>query len=256
MNLRLSFEQTHHLESVQQQIRVASELWAAENLFCCSCGASSVDKTRNNTKATDFICSKCETRFELKSGNKLPVRKIPDGAYETMVSAIRTGMTPDLVILTYDRPSESVTNLSVIPSFALSESAILKRPPTLPKGRKNPWVGCDIDISKIPPDGFIPLVRRSIQTPLSEVLRHYKRLRPITRLETAKRGWTLDVLTLIQRKKLVRFSTSDAYGLEAELHRLHPENNNIQAKIRQQLQVLRDLGLLIHTSRGSWELPH
>jgi Dam-replacing HTH domain len=29
----------------------------------------------------------------------------------------------------------------------------------------------------------------------------------------------------------------------------------IKDKIRQQLQVLRDLGLLIHLGRGEWRLP-
>jgi type II restriction enzyme len=39
------------------------------------------------------------------------------------------------------------------------------------------------------------------------------------------------------------------------LEKLHPDNRHIKDKIRQQLQVLRDLGLLLHIDRGLWRLP-
>jgi hypothetical protein len=32
-------------------------------------------------------------------------------------------------------------------------------------------------------------------------------------------------------------------------------SNSAFIKIRQQLQVLRDLGLLLHVERGAWRLP-
>ena len=51
------------------------------------------------------------------------------------------------------------------------------------------------------------------------------------------------------------FTTADAYIFEQELELLHPDNRNIKAKIRQQLQVLRDAGLLLHIERGVWRLP-
>jgi len=51
------------------------------------------------------------------------------------------------------------------------------------------------------------------------------------------------------------FTTADAYAFTRELEALHPDNRNIRPKIRQQLQVLRDLGLLLHVERGVWRLP-
>jgi type II restriction enzyme len=39
------------------------------------------------------------------------------------------------------------------------------------------------------------------------------------------------------------------------LEKLHPDNRHVKDKIRQQLQVLRDAGLLIHLGRGEWRLP-
>ena len=40
-----------------------------------------------------------------------------------------------------------------------------------------------------------------------------------------------------------------------ELEKLHPDNRHVKDKIRQQLQVLRDLGFLLHIERGVWRLP-
>ena len=51
------------------------------------------------------------------------------------------------------------------------------------------------------------------------------------------------------------FTTADADAFTRELEQLHPDNRHVRAKIRQQLQVLRDLGLLLHIERGLWRLP-
>jgi hypothetical protein len=45
------------------------------------------------------------------------------------------------------------------------------------------------------------------------------------------------------------------YAFERELEKLHPDNRPVRDKIRQQLQVLRDLGLLQHVGLGCWCLP-
>jgi len=75
------------------------------------------------------------------------------------------------------------------------------------------------------------------------------------------RGWTLDVLNLLRSFILSRsgegrtnFSLSDAYSLEPHLVSLHPSNRHIRPKIRQQLQVLRDLGLLHFIGDGNYRL--
>lgn len=51
-----------------------------------------------------------------------------------------------------------------------------------------------------------------------------------------------------------KFSLRDLYIFENYLKIKHPENNNIQAKIRQQLQSLRDKGYLKFTNRGNYEV--
>ena len=51
------------------------------------------------------------------------------------------------------------------------------------------------------------------------------------------------------------FTTADAYVFTRELEKLHPDNRHVKDKIRQELQVLRDTGLLLHIERGLWRLP-
>ena len=51
------------------------------------------------------------------------------------------------------------------------------------------------------------------------------------------------------------FTTSDVYSFERELAELHPDNEHVKEKIRQQLQELRDRNLLLHVDRNRWRLP-
>jgi hypothetical protein len=39
------------------------------------------------------------------------------------------------------------------------------------------------------------------------------------------------------------------------LAELHPDNEHVKEKIRQQLQELRDRNLLLHIDRNRWRLP-
>ena len=53
----------------------------------------------------------------------------------------------------------------------------------------------------------------------------------------------------------IEFSNEDIYAFERELEALHPGNRHIRDKIRQQLQVLRDRGFLLHVARNRWRIP-
>jgi hypothetical protein len=67
--------------------------------------------------------------------------------------------------------------------------------------------------------------------------------------------WKADILTAIRLLNRIEFSNKDLYELVPRLRKLHPGNSHIQQKIRQQLQVLRDSGKLIHISSGRWRIP-
>jgi type II restriction enzyme len=52
----------------------------------------------------------------------------------------------------------------------------------------------------------------------------------------------------------MEFTLADVYGHVDSLAKLHPHNRHVRDKIRQQLQVLRDLGLLQFLGGGSYRL--
>lgn len=66
----------------------------------------------------------------------------------------------------------------------------------------------------------------------------------------AARGWLMDVLNCINDIPCNGFSISRIYEYETQLQRIHPDNNNIKAKIRQQLQFLRDKGIIEFLGNG------
>ena len=48
------------------------------------------------------------------------------------------------------------------------------------------------------------------------------------------------------------FTLAEVYGFEARLSAIYPGNNNVGPKIRQQLQMLRDMGWLAFNGRGTY----
>jgi len=50
------------------------------------------------------------------------------------------------------------------------------------------------------------------------------------------------------------FGTNELYKYASDFQQTYPDNKNIEPKIRQVLQQLRDLGLIIHVNEGRWRL--
>ncbi len=61
-------------------------------------------------------------------------------------------------------------------------------------------------------------------------------------------GWKKDVFNCLLSIEKDIFDLNEVYKFNKQLFRLHPENRNIKPKIRQQLQLIRDIGLLEFTS--------
>jgi type II restriction enzyme len=76
----------------------------------------------------------------------------------------------------------------------------------------------------------------------------------LEKLKTEARGWTLDVLNVVRSLNKTDFYLADVYAHEDELAELHPKNAHIRDKIRQQLQILRDLRLLEFLGSGLYRL--
>lgn len=63
-------------------------------------------------------------------------------------------------------------------------------------------------------------------------------------------GWKLEVFNCLDSIERKSFLLNDAYAFEDVLSQKYPHNRNIKDKIRQQLQYLRDLGLIEFKGRG------
>jgi len=237
-----------------QRARVATETWAHENLYCPNCNSRELDRTPANTAALDFICPGCAAAFQLKAQSSPFSHRIVDAAYSAMVRAIRGNATPNLFILHYDASNWTVANVIVIPHFAFPLSAIEKRKPLGPHARRAGWVGCNILLDAIPADAKIRVVHAGTALPRKTVRHEFARVRPLAKLDVEERGWTLDVLQEVRSLDKELFSLADVYAHEEKLSRLHPDNRHVRDKIRQQLQVLRDLGFLEFLGAGRYRL--
>jgi type II restriction enzyme len=72
--------------------------------------------------------------------------------------------------------------------------------------------------------------------------------------ELSVKGWLLDIMGCVEKLGIKEFSLDDVYGFENALSKKHPDNHHIKAKIRQQLQFLRDKGYLEFVERGRYRL--
>ena len=171
-----------------------------------------------------------------------------------MRSAILDGQTPNLLLLQYQALPLAVRSLIFIPDFSFTLSAVERRKPLPSTARRAGWIGCNILLNKIPADARIPIVEAGEARTATEVRNAYERLRPLENLRVEKRGWTLDVLNVVRALNKKEFSLADVYAHADELAELHPKNAHIPDKIRQQLQLLRDLNLLEFLSPGLYRL--
>jgi len=166
-----------------------------------------------------------------------------------MISAIRSDNVPNLVVMQYTN-FWMVWNVLLVPNFFFTETAIQRRNPLNPNARRAGWIGCNILLSEIPPDGKLHLVSDGVVSNFYDIRKRYSEVRPLSQLRPDVRGWTLDVLKFLRRLNKTQFTLSEVYSFETELSKIHPSNRNVRPKIRQQLQKLRDLGFLEFVSKG------
>ncbi len=253
MDLQCKTDLASAYKTGQHIARILSEDWCTRELYCAGCDSTRLTRSKNNTPSLDFTCPRCKQLYELKALRKWCPRKIVDAGYDAMLRAIKNDRTPNLLVLHYSA-SWSVQNLMLIPRTFFVESAIEKRKPLSPRARRAGWVGCNILLDRIPPDGKISMISDGLCQPESQVRGEVARIRGLAEIPPQMRGWTLDVLTIIRRLGKMGFSLQDVYRYESDLQLAHPDNRNIRPKIRQQLQVLRDLGLLRFIRPGTYEL--
>ena len=242
-------------KSQSQKIRVLTEDWVDNHIFCPNCGQLDIDKYPNNQPVADFYCSNCQEDYELKSKQSTISTKVLDGAYHTMLERLTSSNNPNLFLLNYDLSNLSVANFFVIPKHFFVPEIIEKRNSLASTARRAGWVGCNILLNSIPQAGKIFFVQNRQVEPKEKVLSEWKKTLFLREeKEVSTKGWLLDVMRSIEKLRKREFALDDMYFFENELSRLHPENTHIKDKIRQQLQILRDKGYLEFTGRGNYRL--
>lgn len=133
---------------------------------------------------------------------------------------------------------------------------IEQRKPLATTARRAGWIGCNILLSGIPPEGRIPIVVGGIAVSKGDSRGSFASAERLSNLSAHSRGWAASVLRLLHNLGKKRFTIEDAYTLETELSVIYPSNQNVRPKIRQQLQVLRDAGLITFESRGVYRFTN
>ena len=72
-------------------------------------------------------------------------------------------------------------------------------------------------------------------------------------ISSSLKGWKLDIFNCVNSIKNQEFDLNEVYVFEQELQKVHPQNQNIKPKIRQQIQYLRDLGLIEFLANGRYK---
>lgn len=254
MNLNFDFDQANSYSSNSQIARILTENWVKENSYCPNCESSFLSEFENNKPVADFFCTNCSEEYELKSkgGNNIG-KKIVDGAYSSMIDRINSANNPNFFFLNYDRNNWVVNNFLIIPKHYFVSRVIEKRNPLALSAKRAGWTGCNIELSKIPESGKIFLVKDSVVVDKEKVRAKWKSTEFLKSKTLDSRSWILDIMNCIENIPNQVFTIEQVYDFESQLKLKYPKNNHIKEKIRQQLQILRDKGLLEFTGRGNYK---
>jgi type II restriction enzyme len=147
-----------------------------------------------------------------------------------------------------------VKGLTAIHGQFLTPEVIVKRKPLSPSARRAGWIGCNIRLDLMAPDARIPVISGGQRRPPVEVRTAFQRFNKLGFLSVGSRGWISLTLRVIRSLGMSEFSLDLLYGREREFSATYPRNHNVRAKIRQQLQVLRDLGYIEFNGKGRYKL--
>ena len=254
MNLNLSSSLADKYNSNSQKIRVLTESWVHKYIYCPSCG-NAISEYENNKPVADFHCSKCSEDYELKSKQGTMGKKIVDGAYGAMITRLQSDSNPNFFFLNYDKTTLDIINFMVIAKHFFTPEMIEKRKPLSPTARRAGWIGCNILLDVVPDGGKIFYIKNGQKESKNKIMNHWQKTSFLKQSTNVKaKGWLLDIMKCIDRLNKKNFNLLDMYQFEKYLKLKHPENNNIQAKIRQQLQLLRDKEYIHFESRGRYKL--
>lgn len=242
--MRLIFPDIHGLNyrSASQRVRVLSETWMKNEMYCPSCGNNHLMRFPNNSRLADFFCDNCGEVYELKSKGSPFGKTILDGAYYAALERITSSTNPNLFVLHYHQ--NSVEDLTLVPKHFFTPDILRMRRALSPEARRAGYIGSVIIYSDIPACGKIAVIESHSELSRNIVMRNYAQSVRLKIDNMNMRGWMMDVMRCIDRIASEIFSLEDMYIFTGELSEKHPDNHNVEAKIRQQLQFLRKKGFI------------
>lgn len=250
MQTNLTVELADSYKSNSQIARVLTEAWVNSEVFCPSCG-SVISRYNHNNPAADFYCEKCCEQFELKSKKNSLGNKVVDGAYATLINKLSSNDNPNLFLLSYN--AHSVIDFCVVPKHFFVPEIVEKRRPLSDSARRAGWVGCNIVLGGIPEAGKIYYIRNAVVFSKNSVKSQWGRTAFLREQSSMnEKGWIMDIMKCIDILGKTEFTLGELYEFEENLKVKHPKNKHIKAKIRQQLQLLRDNNYLVFTGKGKY----
>lgn len=254
MELGLRLEVAMAYKSPSQRARVLTETWVEENLYCPACPADDLHPMSTGRRVVDFVCTECDERYQLKSQSHPFSARVTNSAYEPKIEAIRRGTIPNFLFLQYDFVGLVVLNLFAVPKHFISQSIIERRKPLGERARRRGWVGSNILLRHLPLDARIQIIESGCEVPKNVVRDLWGQFLFLRGQSVHARGWLADVLARVRQLDREIFTLADVYMFEDQLAKLHPKNKYIKPKIRQQLQVLRDRGIVEFLGKGNYRI--
>lgn len=169
-----------------------------------------------------------------------------------MIERITSINNPNFFFMHYNKSNLQVENFVMVPQYFFSPDVIEKRKPLADTARRAGWIGCNILLNRIPNEGRIFIVQNEKEVPIKQIIDKVHRTEFLRGSKLDARGWTLDVLNCVNMIEETTFTLEQMYRFEEMLAIKHPDNHHVKDKIRQQLQMLRDNGIIEFIGRGHY----
>lgn len=254
MNLELRPEVATNYKSLSQKARVLTETWAEENMYCVSCSSDYLEPAPIGKRVIDFSCPDCDEQYQLKSQSHSFGYRVANSAYNPKIKKIKMGTNPNYLFLHYDPREYKIADLFLVPKHFMTPSVIEKRKKLSENARRSGWIGSNILLGNLPRDAQIHIVEDEVVVPKSKVRSLWEQFLFLQKQRLDSRGWLADVLACVRDLDKAAFTLADVYESEQRLADLHPRNKHIRPKIRQQLQVLRDHGIVEFLGKGKYKI--